>query len=137
MTRSQTPWPDYHQYHHDDQQAGDVRERVRAVEVRLENTQAQTRSDLEGVWSQMHLQNSQIVQNGDRILHQARLLADYSRALEAVNADTKARLEQNSKALKLFFAVLKWIAAVLLIAASATGKMTSETARGILGLFAG
>lgn len=139
MTRSQAPWQSY-DFPNAGDPAGDIRERVKGLEVRLETSQHQTREDLQSVWSHMQTQDARITRNNEWLLHHSRMMADAGRALDASNAEHRRRSEQIGRTVKIVFAVLKWLAAVILIAASAMGKMTPETAKainGVLGLSGG
>ena len=129
MTRSQPPWPDYDGYQSDGL-TGDMRERLRALEVQFQTSQPQARSDLQAIWHHLQSLDARIIHNSERIMDQAR-------AFEASNREHRLRTEQISRTVKIVFAVGKWIAAVIIIAASATGRMTGETAKAILSLFGG
>ena len=136
MTRSQPPWPEYEGYQSEGL-TGDMRERLRALEVQFQTGQQQSRSDLQAIWSHMQGQDARISRNEERLLHHERKMTDYARALDDSNKEHRRRAEQIGHTVKVVFAACKWIAAVILIAASATGRMTGETAKALLSLFGG
>lgn len=115
----------------------DMGERVRALEVTVHTDSQRTHEAMVSVWGHMRLTDERAAKASEGVTLLAAQITKLAAVFVEQQADSQRRIEQTQKAYKTAMAAVRWLATAAIIAASASGKMTSETAHRALNLFTG